>query len=120
MKRSDEIQAIVYNALGIGKENAISRQTLSQITGVGDRQIREAIEALRHDNAILALESGKGYYIPPRTPQGRQEAAKWIAQQNRRVRSIKAAQSGAKAFVDEAKPRKADGIPGQMSMYGGD
>ena len=58
-------------ALGIGKENAISRQTLSQITGVGDRQIREAIEALRHDNAILALESGKGYYIPPRTPQGR-------------------------------------------------
>lgn len=119
MKRvNEEIQALVYNSLGVGKENAISRAELSRITHVGDRQVRAAIESLRHNNAILSLDNGRGYYIPHRTHQGRQEAAKWISQQNHRVNSIKAAQKGAKAFVNEEKSKKNDGIPGQISMFG--
>lgn len=37
---------------------------------------------------------------------------------NHRVNSIKAAQKGAKAFVNEEKSKKNDGIPGQISMFG--
>ena len=50
------IQSAVYNALGVGRENAISRAELSRITGYRDRRIREAIEALRYDKVILNLE----------------------------------------------------------------
>ena len=50
MKRtSEEIEATVYNALRIGKKNALSRAMLVSITGANDRQVRAAIEALRHE-----------------------------------------------------------------------
>ena len=47
-KRKDYrvIQCVVYNALRVGRENALSREELSRITGYRDRLVREAIEAL--------------------------------------------------------------------------
>lgn len=62
MKRtSKEIEALVYNALGIGKEKALSRSDLVMITQSSDRQVRAAIESLRHDKAILTLPGGNGF-----------------------------------------------------------
>ena len=112
-----DVESIVYNSLGIGKENALSRQQLVPRTGLRDRQIREAIENLRHSKAILTLEKGNGYYIPDKTLQGLNEAQRWVSQQNRRINSIKKAQKGAKVFIEEGRPKKEDGIPGQISMF---
>lgn len=124
MKRtSEEIEALVYNALGIGKEKALSRADLAVITHSSDRQVRAAIEALRHEKAILTLPGGNGYYLPPDTEEGRTEAVRWIVQQNKRIRSIREAQKGAREFAGEAVSRKSGNpirqIPGQINMFGG-
>ena len=106
MKRTtEEIEALVFNALGVGKEKALSRSDLVMITQSSDRQVRAAIEALRHEKAILTLPNGNGYYLPPNTEEGRTEAVRWIAQQNKRIRSIREAQRGAREFAGSEKPR---------------
>lgn len=47
----------------IGKENAVSREFLRTMTGLGDRKIRQMIEAARDEgNIIINDQDGKGYY----------------------------------------------------------
>ena len=72
-KRKDYrvIQCVVYNALRVGRENALSREELSRITGYRDRLVREAIEALRHDKVIISLGIRGGYRYGQ--PQGAQD-----------------------------------------------
>ena len=122
MKRTtEEIEALVFNALGVGKERALSRADLVVITQSNDRQVRAAIEALRHDKAILTLPGGNGYYLPPNTEEGRTETVRWIVQQNKRIRSIREAQRGAREFAGNEKPKKPDKqIKGQLNMFGGE
>ena len=107
-KEFDYVQSAVYNALGVGKENAVSREELARRTGYSDRINRRAIEELRHDHVILSIESG--YYIPHTNEQGRQETAVWLAMQRSRMKSIKDATRGAEVFVSE--------VPGQLEMAG--
>ena len=104
----------------VAKENALNRDELVSKTGEEDRDIRTAIEMLRHDKVILTLSKGKGYYIPPDDAQGRQEAYKWIESQNSRIESIKAAERGAQLFINHIKntKRKVTGFPGQLSLFG--
>ncbi len=46
-----------------GKENAVSRQTLSKMSGLPDRSVRELIEdARRNGSFIINDQDGKGYY----------------------------------------------------------
>ena len=52
---------IVYNTLGIGKENAVSRRQIVESTGYPDRLIRECIERLREEDPILSATDGSGY-----------------------------------------------------------
>lgn len=59
------VTATVYNAIGVGKENATSRRELCRVTGLPDRAVRKAIEILRYDRPILTADNGMGYYIPP-------------------------------------------------------
>lgn len=48
-----------------GKNNAVSRKYLCQITGMPDRAIREAIQAFNESGeGIIACECGKGYFVP--------------------------------------------------------
>lgn len=105
----------VYNALGIGRENAQTRQELCQKLRCGDRSLRRAIEALRQEYPILTQDDGRGYYLPPTTPEGRQEASRWAARQDKRVKSIRMSQRGARRFAGGARSR---GVPGQISMFG--
>ena len=47
-----------------GKENAISKRELMDVTGLGDRELRKAIEELRNTGMlIINLGDGNGYYI---------------------------------------------------------
>ena len=114
---SEEVQARVYNALLGGKENALNRDELVSKIGESDRDIRTAIEILRHNKVILTLPTGKGYYIPRDDAQGRQETEKWLVSQNNRTKSIKAAERGAQLFISRNKKKDKD-IPGQISMFG--
>lgn len=95
---SEDVQARVYNALLVGKGNALNRDELVSKTGEKDRDVRTAIEMLRHDKVILSLTTGKGYYVPRDDAQGRQEAYKWMESQNSRIESIKAAERGCTAL----------------------
>ena len=47
-----------------GRENAISREKLRQLTGLTDSKMRELIRQARHDVPIVNLQSGEGYFIP--------------------------------------------------------
>lgn len=116
-QKIEELEAAVYNALGVGKEKALSRAELVAITQSNDRQVRAAIESLRHEKAILTLPGGGGYYLPPNTDQGRTEAVRWIVQQNKRIRSIREAQAGARKFAG-SETKKPKQVPGQINMFG--
>lgn len=76
---------IVYNTLGIGKENAVSRRQIVESTGYPDRLIRECIERLREEEPILSATDGSGYYIATEDAQGVTEAVEWVTGQNRRA-----------------------------------
>lgn len=80
------VTATVYNAIGVGKENATSRRELCRVTGLPDRAVREAI--------------------------------RWIETQDRRCRSIKTAERGAKRFARNMKPPDKEKYE-QLSLFGG-
>lgn len=62
MKKSDWEKVI--NFIPIGKENAISRQALTVLTGLNDRSNRQAIEDARRSGIkVISRSSSKGYYI---------------------------------------------------------
>lgn len=108
------LNAVVYNAIGVGHENATTRTQLKIATGCNDRMIRQVIEELRHDFVILNRDDGRGYYIPEPTAAGRRDAAGWITRQNRRIKSIRDATQGARDFV---RPVKDKSIDGQMDIF---
>lgn len=115
MKEFDVFIYAVYNALGVGYQNALTRRELCQKLKCGDRALRKAIEELRRDYPILTQDDGQGYYLPETTPEGREDAAHWIRRQNRRIQSIKAAQSGALRFIGPRRHRRE--MLGQFSMF---
>jgi biotin operon repressor len=54
----------VYELLGEGKENAISRGELSGMTGFSDRALRKLIEELRRMGIqVINDGDGRGYYL---------------------------------------------------------
>ena len=54
----------IVDYIPFGKENAISRQQLERVTGLSDRDVREAISLARRNTVILNLSNGKGYFQP--------------------------------------------------------
>ena len=53
----------IIDFIPYGKENAITRQKLCEITGLPDRKVRELIEKARHEGYIIINnQDGKGYY----------------------------------------------------------
>ena len=63
MKNTAKINASLLTFIPKGKENAISRNELSQITGYPDRFLRSEIKRLvRSGIPILSSSSAKGYW----------------------------------------------------------
>lgn len=98
--KDDVIKYAIYNAIGVGKKNAVSRKELCQRVGCSDRVARKAIEELRHDRVIITDDDNKGYYIPTSDSTGKARAAYWIRRQENRIKSIKEALDGARRFVN--------------------
>lgn len=93
------LKEAVYNALGVGRGNARTREELCSVIGCNDRVLREAIEALRWDYPIITNDDGTGYYIPTPDERGRRQAAGWLRRQRSRVNAIEEATRGARLFV---------------------
>ena len=57
-----ELYAKVLSLIPFGKKRAITRTGLRYKTGLGDRQVRKAIEYLRGTYIIINDGDGEGYY----------------------------------------------------------
>lgn len=77
----------IVDYIPFGKENAISRQQLERVTGLSDRDVREAISLARRNTVILNLSNGKGYFQPI---QGKEDdlVVKYFKQEDSRLKRI--------------------------------
>lgn len=77
----------IVDHIPFGKENAISRQQLERVTGLSDRDVREAISLARRNTVILNLSNGKGYFQPI---QGEEDdlVVKYFKQEDSRLKRI--------------------------------
>lgn len=82
-----------------GRENAIPRKKLAYITGLTDSKMRELIRKARAEKPIINLQDGKGYYIPTKE----EEVDRFIAQEEKRAKSIFANLRSAKEYKKSLK-----------------
>ena len=101
MKSIEEVKAIIKLNLKEGKENAISRSTLKQITGVSDRTNRKAIELLIREDLvpICSYSSGKGYFIANTV----EEAQHTLNERHKRAMKHLMSEYTFKKFIQEQK-----------------
>lgn len=85
--KSDAEYILLY--MPTGKENAVSREYLSTVTGMSDRRVRNAIHEARRKSLIVNLSGGKGYYIADTTKESeRLELLQFLRQEESRLKSI--------------------------------
>lgn len=54
----------IVELIPVGKENAVTREMLTTLSGLPDRTVRKLIEIARIEGVIIVNDSdGKGYYI---------------------------------------------------------
>lgn len=90
----------IVDFIPVGEENAISRDKLCQLTGLQDRNLREAISQARRNEAIINF--GNGYFLPKRDDGALVE--RWKRQERARAKSIFWSMKGANKFVEEDTP----------------
>ena len=75
----------ILDYIPYGKQNAVSRQELVTRTGMSDRAVRKAIQALREDGEIILSSShGKGYW----RSDDASEIGQYIAENKSRIRKL--------------------------------
>ena len=96
----------IVDYIPFGKENAISRQQLERVTGLSDRDVREAISLARRNTVILNLSNGKGYFQPI---QGEEDVlvVKYFKQEDSRLKRIGWSLLATRRRVKEIQNRNA-------------
>lgn len=93
----------ILDYIGIGRENAKTRQQLCICAGVQDRAVRELIHQARRETAIFNMQDGKGYFIPD---MGRHEEqmllARYVQQEESRMKSVGWSLKGARKMLTES------------------
>ena len=89
----------ILNYIHKGRENAVSRERLRQLTGLTDSKMRELIREARKNVPIINLSDGCGYYIPTKE----EEVDKYIRQEEHRAKSIFANLQSAKEYRKKIK-----------------
>ena len=82
----------IIDFIPFGKDNAISRRALCQVTELPDRLMRREIEKARKDYTILNID-GSGYFRPAEGETYLIE--RWLRQERSRERSVRDATRGA-------------------------
>lgn len=85
----------IIDYIPVGAQNAVSRHHLSNLTGMTDRDVREAIAKAREHYCICNMQDGKGYYIP----ESIEEATKYYKQEMSRYINIDRSLAGTRAFL---------------------
>ena len=67
-----------------GRENAIKRKNLRDLTGLSDRDMRRAIELARKETPIINMQDGRGYY----RPDNRDDLQRYVLQEQARAKNI--------------------------------
>lgn len=91
----------IVNLIPFGKDNAITRTALCNITGLADREVRRKIAEERRDNVILSVDDGKGYFHP--TCNEKKEVEIWLKKEKNRGISVFKAMKAAQAFLNERR-----------------
>lgn len=79
----------ILEYIPVGHDKAISRQTLSRISGISDREVRRLIHKARRDNVILNMQDGSGYFRPDmQNPEDVQAVQRYVKQEENRIKSI--------------------------------
>lgn len=79
----------ILEYIPIGHEKAVSRQTLSRIAGISDREVRRLIHKARRDNVILNMQDGSGYFRPDmQDPDDVLAVQRYVKQEESRIKSI--------------------------------
>lgn len=62
--KQSEIDYRILQYIQKGRENAIDRFRLAELTGLGDRELRKNIADLREDGFVICnAQDGSGYYL---------------------------------------------------------
>ena len=89
----------IINYIPHGKENAVSRFQLVQMTGMSDRKVRKEISRIREEHVILSMENGSGYYQP--TADDYPELRKYLNREESRAKSVFASLRKARALCED-------------------
>lgn len=87
----------IIDYIPTGRENAISRRMLCQLTGLPDRMMRKAIERARQQYVILNSQDGSGYFQP--SAEEKPLVERWIRQERRRSQKIGNSTLGAEKWL---------------------
>lgn len=87
----------IIDYIPTGRENAISRRMLCNITGLPARQMRKEIERTRQQYAILNSQDGSGYFRP--SPDEKPLVTRWIRQERSRERAVSNSTIGAQKWL---------------------
>lgn len=96
----------IINYIPHGRENAVTRSQLVDMTGMHDRNVRKAISKARKEYVILSLENGSGYYQP--TAEDYPELEKFVKREESRAKSIFASLKMARALLEDYKRGRLD------------
>ena len=78
---------MIENYIPVGYENAVTLETLMEMTGLSNRQVRDLIA--NSDELILNLQDGKGYFrFDPQSKAERAFAEQYVAQEKSRGWSV--------------------------------
>ena len=79
------IADLLKNLNAIGRKNAVSRKTLTGLTGLSDRKLRATIENERRSGELICshMEPGGGYYLPETAV----ELRAYVSEQRSRIQS---------------------------------
>lgn len=92
---------MITDYIPIGHNNAVSRQYLANVTGMKDRDIRDAIHDARRDTVIINV--GNGYYRPdPKDAQDMSDLKAYEKQETHRLKSIGWALKATRRMIREA------------------
>lgn len=82
----------------IGRSNAVTRKQLSYVTGLGDRQVREAIEYARSEGAVILSSSHHpGYWMADEIDDIKQ----YVQEMRSRIRKLEIAKESAEKAIGE-------------------
>ena len=99
---------ITRESIPIGRENAVTRRQLCELTGMNDRMVRHQISKLRtekseDDMVIVSISRNRGYY---RT-NNPEEIAHFIAEMRKRIRATRYAIKTAETALAHIRAKQA-------------